>query len=179
MQQLTLFLTFLKIGLFTFGGGYAMIPLIQKEIVEKKKLITPEEFLDVIAIAQCAPGAVAVNLSVIIGYRILGISGALLCTLGVILPSFLIILLISMFLFRYRNHYIINKIFLGIRPAVVALIFYAVYKLIKDSQMNKKMLIISFITLILVAYLGINPIIIILIAVTLGAFTYKINNYKG
>ncbi|KGG79852.1 chromate transporter [Caloranaerobacter azorensis H53214] len=166
-----LFLTFFKIGAFTFGGGYAMIPLIQVEVVDKNKWIDNEEFLDIIAIAQSSPGAIAVNSAIFIGYKIGGIIGALACMLGVILPSFIIILIISMFLFKYRNNEVVSKIFLGVRPAVVALIISAVYKLTKTSRIKKKLLIISLITLILVVFVNISPVVMVLVG-GFGAIVY-------
>ena len=118
-----MFRTFFKVGAFTFGGGYAMLPLIQEEVVDKNKWLDDDEFLDIIAIAEVTPGPVAVNTSVYVGYKMEGFKGALVCTLGTILPSFLIILCIAMFFSQYRDNEIINKIFMGIRPAVAALIF--------------------------------------------------------
>ncbi|QIB27684.1 chromate transporter [Caloranaerobacter azorensis] len=171
MFIIKLFLTFFKIGAFTFGGGYAMIPLIQVEVVDKNKWIDNEEFLDIIAIAQSSPGAIAVNSAIFIGYKIGGIIGALACMLGVILPSFIIILIISMFLFKYRNNEVVSKIFLGVRPAVVALIISAVYKLTKTSRIKKKLLIISLITLILVVFVNISPVVMVLVG-GFGAIVY-------
>jgi len=131
-----MFLTFFKIGAFTIGGGYAMIPIIQQEIVDKKKWIEEEEFLDIIAISQGSPGPIAINVSIFIGYRLKGLKGAITCMLGTALPSFMIILLIAMMFFQYRNNPIVEKVFLGIRPAVVALIASAVYKMYKSSQIK-------------------------------------------
>lgn len=114
---LKMFLTFFKIGAFTFGGGYAMIPIIQEEIVNKRKWIDENEFLDAIAVAQGSPGPVAVNTSIYVGYRVGGLAGALMCLLGTILPSFFIILVVAKFFYQYRNNPILDKVFLGIRPA--------------------------------------------------------------
>lgn len=163
-----MFLTFFKIGAFTFGGGYAMIPIIQEEVAVKKKWMKEEEFLDAIALAQGSPGAVAVNTSIYVGYRVKGVSGAIVATLGTILPSFLIILLIATFFYQYRNNPIIDKIFLGIRPAIVALILSAVYKLMKSGKFGYKKIIISIITTLVIAFLGVNPIYLI-IAGALGS----------
>ncbi len=124
-----MFKTFFKVGAFTIGGGYAMIPIIQKEIVDNKRWVEEDEFLDTIAIAQGSPGPIAVNVSIFVGYKLKGFKGALACALGTVLPSFLIILLIATVFFQFRNNPIIEKVFLGIRPAVVALIASAVYKI--------------------------------------------------
>ena len=133
----SLFITFFKIGAFTFGGGYAMLPIIQKELVDIKKLISEEEFMDAIALAQASPGSVALNTSVYVGYRIKGLKGALASTLGSVLPSFIIILLIAMYFFRFRNNEFVDSIFMGIRPAIVALILSAVYQMWKNSRKRK------------------------------------------
>lgn len=171
-----MFKTFFKIGAFTIGGGYAMIPIIQKEVVDNKKWIKEEEFLDAIAISQGSPGPIAVNLSIYLGYKLKGLKGALACALGTILPSFLIILLIATVFFQFRNNPIIEKVFLGIRPAVVALILAAVYKLIQSSKFNYQKLMISALTLLAIVFLGINPIYLILIG---GASSIIYNKVKG
>ena len=116
------FKTFLKIGAFTLGGGYAMIPIIEAEVVDKYKWIEKEEFLDLIAIAQSCPGVFAINVSIFIGYKLRKLRGALCTCLGTALPSFLIILLIAMFFKRFEDNTTVEAIFRGIRPAVVALI---------------------------------------------------------
>jgi len=172
-----MFITFFKIGAFTIGGGYAMIPLIQEEVVEKNKWLTTEEFLDVIAIAEVTPGPVAVNTSTYVGYKIYGLKGALFCTLGTILPSFLIILVIVKFLWKYRQNEIADKVFLGIRPAVAALIFSAVYKIGKTMKTTRTTLAISVVTVLLIVLLDISPIYIILVAAigSIGYFRSKEN----
>lgn len=157
-----MFITFFKIGAFTIGGGYAMIPIIQEEVVNKKHWIEEEEFLDAIAIAQGSPGAIAVNTSIYVGYRLEGIKGAIIATLGTVLPSFLIILLVATVFFEYRNNPIIEKVFLGIRPAVVALISSAVYKLAKTSKFGYKKLLLSLVTVLAIVFLNISPVYLIL-----------------
>lgn len=161
MQFLKFFITFFKIGAFTFGGGYAMIPLIQAEVVEKNKWLSNDEFLDTIAISQSLPGAIAVNSSLFIGYRLGGVLGSIVCGIGVVLPSFIIILMISIYFYKLRNNKMVDKVFLGIRPAVVALISSAVYKLSKASKIEGKALIIPIISLTAVM-LNVSPIIVIL-----------------
>ena len=119
---LTSFKTFFKIGLFTLGGGYAMIPLIEKEVVDNHKWMTREELLDVIAIAQSCPGVFAINLSTFVGYKLRNTRGAICTSLGTALPSFIIILLIAMFFRQFQDNHVVAAVFRGIRPAVVALI---------------------------------------------------------
>jgi chromate transporter len=172
-----MFITFFKIGAFTIGGGYAMLPFIQEEVVERNKWLTMEEFLDIIAIAEVTPGPVAVNTSTYVGYKIYGLKGALLCSLGTILPSFLIILVIVTFLWEYRQSEIADKVFLGIRPAVAALIFSAVYKIGKTMKITRTSLAISIATILLIVVLDISPIYIILVAAfgSIGYFKTKEN----
>lgn len=169
-----MFSTFFKVGAFTIGGGYAMIPIIQREIVDKKKWIEEEEFLDAIAISQGSPGPVAVNLSILVGYKLKGLKGALTCCLGTILPSFLIILLIATVFSQFRNNPIIEKVFLGIRPAVVALIASAVYQLTKRSKLGYNKLLISLVSMAAIVFFGISPIYLILIG-GIGSILY----FKG
>ena len=157
-----MFTTFFKIGSFTFGGGFAMIPIIQEEIVEKKSWISEEDFLDTISIAQSSPGPIAVNTSIFVGYRIKGLKGALVCTLGAVLPSFIIMLVIAMSFSKIRDSSILEKIFSGIRPAVVALIFSAVYTISCRSHFHRKGLFVAFIAMLIIVFLNINPIYLIL-----------------
>jgi chromate transporter len=171
MKLLNAFIAFFKIGAFTLGGGYAMLPLIQAEVVDKKKWLSNEEFIDTIAIAQSSPGPVAVNSSIFIGYKLSGVIGSIVCTLGVVLPSFISILLIVKFLYQYRNNEIIDQVFSGIRPAVVALIFSSVYKLAKASKLNKYTLLISLLSLMVIVLFNVSPIIVILLG-GLGAVVY-------
>lgn len=168
----SMFITFFKIGAFTFGGGYAMIPIIQEELVDKKKWIDDDEFMDAIAVAQGSPGPVAVNTSIYVGYKIKGLPGAISATLGTVLPSLLIILAIAMFFYQYRENAIIDKVFLGIRPAVVALILSAVYKMMKKSKFGYKMLLISLGTVLIIVFFSISPIYLI-IAAGIGGIVYN------
>ncbi|MEG2122149.1 MAG: chromate transporter, partial [Rikenellaceae bacterium] len=114
----SLFTTFFKIGLFTFGGGWAMIPAIEKEVVDIKKWLSKEEFLDALVISQSLPGILAVNISILVGQKRFGQKGSLIATLGTVLPSFILILLIAMFFVKIYDNPIVVAIFKGIRPAV-------------------------------------------------------------
>ena len=117
-----LFLVFFKIGAFTFGGGYAMIPLIRNEVVKKKRWLNDNEFMDMLAIAQSIPGPIALNTALFVGNKRLGFKGSLFSAAGIILPSFIIILLIAILFSQFSDNPIVERIFKGIRPAVVALI---------------------------------------------------------
>lgn len=158
------FLTFFKIGLFTIGGGYAMIPLIESEIIEKKKWVGKEEFLDLMAIAQSCPGIFAVNIAIFIGYRLRRVKGALVSCIGTALPSFIIILLIALFFHQFKDNQMVAAAFRGIRPAVVALIAVPTFNLAKKAKLNRFTFWIPIASALLIWLLGVSPILIILAA---------------
>ena len=161
-RALTLFLTFFKIGAFTFGGGYAMLPLIQREIVEKRKWITNDDILEVVPIAESTPGPIAVNSATFVGYRTGGFSGALLATLGVVLPSFAVILAISFVLREFESLKAVQYAFSGIRAGVLALVLKALWSMYKQSPKNAVSYALMAIAFVLVAFLGADvlPVII-------------------
>jgi chromate transporter len=163
-KYLEIFSCFAKIGAFTIGGGYAMIPIIQKEVVEKKGWIEEEDFMDVLAISQSAPGLLAVNISIFLGYRLKGVKGSIVATLGSILPSFLIILLIAMFFAGYQDNPTIIKIFKGIRPVVVSLIAVPVINMAKKAKLNIYTGMLAVATALLVTFLKVSPIYILMVA---------------
>ncbi len=159
---LQLFYTFFKIGSFTFGGGYAMLPLIEREVVDNRRWINQQELIDILALAQTAPGAIAVNSSIFIGKRIAGILGALLAVIGMVLPSFVVISIIAVYLHRYGDNVIVAKALRGIRPAVVTLIILAVLRIGKSAVYDKATIIIAAGAFILLTLSGINPILAII-----------------
>lgn len=165
------FLIFFKIGLFTIGGGYAMVPLIQNEIVDKRKWIDKDEFIDLMAIAQSVPGVFAVNISIFIGYKLRKFPGALAMSLGTILPSFLIILTIALFFGQFKQYQAVENIFKGIRPAVVALIAAPALSMAKTAGINRCTLWIPAVSALLIWLLGVSPVYII-IAAGVGGFLY-------
>lgn len=175
---LEMFITFFKIGAFTLGGGFAMIPIIQKEIVEKKKWIGEAEFLDMVAISQSAPGPIAVNISAFVGNKIKGVIGLIVATLGSILPSFIIIILVASIFLGIENNPIVQRVFQGIRPAVVALIAVPVINLSKTANVNKKNFIVPLLAAILVAVFKITPIYVILSAGVIGIIDVVIHKKK-
>ena len=167
----SLFTTFFKIGMFTLGGGYAMIPIIEAEVVDKHKWVTKEEFLDLIAIAQSCPGVFAANISIFIGYRLKKVRGAVLSCLGTCLPSFLIILLIAMFFHRFQDNPVVASIFRGIRPAVVALIAVPTFNLAKSAGITWATCWIPIGGALAIWLMGVSPILIILLA-AIGGYVY-------
>lgn len=163
-----LFATFFKIGLFTIGGGYAMIPFIERDIVERNGWIKKEDFLDFLAVSQSAPGVFAVNMATFVGYRLRGIKGAFFAALGNILPSVLIILLIALFFNSFRENEVVNNIFKGLRPAVVALIAVPVFSVAKSAKITWATVWIPILSALLIVLFGVSPIYIILMAVVAG-----------
>ena len=166
-----LFRIFFNIGLFTLGGGYAMIPQIEQEIVDRRQWMRREEFLDLIAIAQTCPGAMAVNISVFVGYKLRGIAGAVCTTLGVALPSFLIILLIAMFFHQFQDNVIVKSVFNGIRPAVVALIAAPVFGMARSAHICWTNCWIPLVSALLIWLLHVNPIYVLVVA-GVGGYLY-------
>ena len=162
------FLTFFKIGIVTFGGGYAMIPMIEEEVVNKHHWTTKEELLDLIAIAQSCPGVFAVNISTFIGYKLNKKAGAFCTTLGAALPSFIIILLIAMFFHQFADNKVVAAMFRGIRPAVVALIAVPTFRLAKTASISLTNCWIPIACALAIWALGVSPILIIIIAAVAG-----------
>ena len=167
-----LFLSFFKIGLFTFGGGYAMLPLLKAEVVEKQKWLTEDELLDYFSIGQCTPGIIAVNVATFSGYKLKGVTGAIFTTLGIISPSLIIICLIAAILNIYIDNPIVMHALSGIRIGVCALISVLIFDMAKkiyQQSKNKKLhfaiFLISIITLIL---LNISAVITVVIASLIG-----------
>ena len=163
-----LFTTFFKIGMFTIGGGYAMIPVIEQEVVDKHQWVSREEFLDLIAIAQSCPGVFAINLSVFVGYKLKKAWGAVATTLGTALPSLIVILLVAMFFHRFQDNPVIEAIFRGIRPAVVELIAVPTFNLAKSAHISWATCWIPVAGAAAIWLLGVSPILIILIAAVAG-----------
>ena len=165
----TLFLTFVKIGMFTIGGGYAMLPLIQREVVDRGWL-SKEDFVDVFAVTQSLPGIFAVNISIFVGYRLKKTPGAICCALGTILPSFLIILLIALFFTQVRDNEWVERAFKGLRPAAVALIVVPCLTTARSIKLTKLQLIIPVAAALLIWQVGVSPAWIILAAIAGGLY---------
>lgn len=178
-QLRQLFTIFFKIGLFTIGGGYAMVPIIEDEIVTKKQWIEKEDFVDLLAISQSAPGILAVNISIFIGYKLHGIKGSIITTLGTILPSFLIILSIAMFFQSFKDNIYVEKMFKAIRPAVVALIAAPTFSMAKTAKISKYNIWIPVVSALLIWLLGVSPVWIIAIAGVGGFIWGKFNTKKS
>ena len=160
-KLLELFLTFMKIGGFTFGGGHAMIPMIQKEAVENKKWVTDDDILEIIAIAESTPGPVAINSATFVGYRTAGVLGAAFATFGVVLPSFLIILAIAYLLNSFMEIRAVQYAFMGINAGVLALLFKALWNMYKKSPKGWVSYVVMGASFLLTAILKVNLFIVI------------------
>lgn len=167
-----LFLSFFKIGAFTIGGGYAMVPLIQQEMVDHHKWLTNEEFLDILAIAQSAPGAIAINLATFCGQRIARFPGAVAATLGATLPSFFAILLVALFFTNVEDNPYVRAGFRGTRPAIVALILFSALKIGKNVIKRRIPLFMSAVALLALTVLKIHPILVIIAGSFVGYFLW-------
>lgn len=175
-----LFWTYLKIGTFTFGGGYAMLPLIQKEVVERKRWIDEEEFLNMIALAQAAPGLIAVNSAVFIGWRVYGWRGVIATVLGAVLPSFLIILAIAMVFQDFKDQPAVEAVFKGVRPAVVALIAAPLCRMAKNAKIGWSTALVPIAGALVIWKGGLSPVWVILITVVATlAYTWLKERRRG
>lgn len=174
---LKLFTTFFKIGLFSFGGGFAMIPLIQREVIERHKWINSKDFVDMLVLAQSTPGPIAVNTAVFVGYKTAGVAGAVAATLGTVLPSFIVILLLALFFAEVRENRYVDAAFRAMRPAVVALIVAPLMGLVKG--MKWYLIAISAAVALLVWYFGFSPMYLIAGGVAVGIAMAVYNGRKG
>lgn len=176
-KLLELFLIFLKIGTFTIGGGYAMIPLIEKEIVDKKGWIDKDDFLDMLALAQSSPGPIAVNTAIFVGYKVAGFPGSIIAVFGSIITVFLIMVVIALYFIGVKDNPIVERVFKGIRPAVVALIAAPVIRMGKNAKINRKTIIIPLAAVVFIVFFKISAIYVILISalggLILGYFRRK------
>lgn len=178
-RVLKLFVTFFKIGAFTFGGGYAMIPLIQHEVTEKNKWITDDDILEIVAIAESTPGPIAINSATFVGYRVCGVLGSIAATLGVVIPSFIIILGISFVLNAFQNMRAVKYAFMGIRAGVLALIIKAFVSMFKKCPKTPVSYAVILFAVIFGVFTDINIFLIIIISALFGLVTYSVLRRRG
>lgn len=172
MNILKLFISFLKIGAFSFGGGYAMLPLIRKEIIDIHGWLTTKEFIDILAVVEMTPGPIAINSATFLGYKVGGILGAVAATTAVVLPSIVIILIIAHFLTKVKDSPYVSWAFTGIRPVVLGLITSASLTVAKDVIIDIKSLILMVILFYLTSFKKLHPILVIVMAGIVGVFIY-------
>ena len=173
-----LFSTFAKIGAVTFGGGYAMLPILQREIVEKHKWCTEEDLLDYLAVGQCTPGIIAVNTATFIGCKTKGISGGIVATLGLVFPSLVIISVIYNILEAFQSNLYVRYALAGIQVAVAALITYSVIKLWRKSIVDMLTGAIAIATLVLMLVFGLSPIIFVIAGIVLGILIRSVRSRR-
>ena len=180
MKELVeLFLAFARIGGLTFGGGYAMLPMLQREVVENKKWATEAELMDYYAVGQCIPGVIAVNTAVFVGNKVKGLLGAIAASLGVVAPSLAIIIAIAAFIQSFSELEIVQNAFAGIRVAVCVLIFTAIVKLFKKAIVDKFTFILFAIVFVLTVFVDISPIIFVILAAIAGIIVKCIKEGKA
>lgn len=169
---LQLFISFLKIGSFSFGGGYAMLPLIEEEVVTVHGWISTAEYVDILAIAEMTPGPIAINSATFLGYKVAGVLGSAVATVGVVLPSFIIMSLIFVFVLRFKKSPYVNWIFKGIRPVVLGLIAAAAVSVGGNTFVDLKSVLIAILLFVLVTFRDLNPIFGIVLAGALGVLFF-------
>lgn len=172
MNILKLFISFLKIGAFSFGGGYAMLPLIEKEIIDVHKWLTLREFIDILAVVEMTPGPVAINSSTFLGYKVAGVFGSIVATTAVVLPSIVVILIIAHFLSRFKDSPYVSWAFIGIRPVVLGLIVSASLTVSRNSIIDIKSFLLMITMFYLTTFKKLHPILTIVVAGAIGAVIY-------
>ena len=168
MKLLSLFLSFAKVGVMTFGGGYAMIPILEREIVDKQGWASSEELMDYYAVGQCTPGVIAVNTATFIGYKVAGIAGGIVATLGVVFPSLVIIMLIAGLLTNFADIPAVKSAFAAIRVCVCVLIFNSVLKLWKGAVKDRAAMVLYLIVLGISLFFDVSPIVFVIFCATAG-----------
>ena len=171
-----LYIAWFKMGLFTFGGGYAMLPMIQRDVVEKKKWATEDEIMDYYAIGQCTPGIIAVNTATFVGYKIKGIAGGIIATLGVVSPSLIIITIIAAFLTNFQDIAIVQQALSGIRISVCILMSVSIYKLAKKSVTNIFGITLCVIAFVMSYFTSVSTVLLVVVAGICGIIKGRISH---
>ncbi|CEG28488.1 chromate transporter [Bacillus sp. B-jedd] len=174
-----IFFAFLKIGPVTFGGGYAMIPVIEREIIEKKKWLKQEDVADVLVIAQSVPGAIALNSATFIGFTVAGIQGAIAALLGVLLPTFLIVIGLSIVFISLHGNPIVDAAMQGMSAAIVALIIFAAWKIAQTAIFDKTTMVTALVTAAILYFLNLNPVLVIGLGIAAGIVQIKVKELVG
>lgn len=169
---LELFMAFFKIGLFSFGGGYAMLPFIQEQTIEVHGWLTTHEFLDMLGIAQITPGPISINTATFVGYRLGGLLGAITSTVAVVLPSLIIVLIISFFFHKFSKSHTIQNVFKGLRPIVLGLVASAAVDIGRGVFIDYKAIVIAILIFVLLTFKKMDTIVLIILAGILGILFY-------
>ena len=171
-----IFWSFLKVGAFTIGGGYAMIPLMQRELVTRHGWLSDEDFMDEVALSQAMPGVFAVNMASMTGYRLRGVRGAIVATVGNVLMPIVFILALAVFFRTFRDNPFVERIFMGLRPAVVALVAAPVFTMARSAKVTWSNVWIPVASVLLIWLFGVSPIVVVLAAALLGYLYSRLNN---
>lgn len=171
-KLLELFISFFKIGAFSFGGGYAMLPLIEEEIIQVHGWLTSTEFIDILAVSEMTPGPIAINSATFLGYKVAGVVGSITATIAVVLPSFIVMSLIIHFIAKFKNTPYVEWIFSGIRPVVLGLIASAAISVGKNAFVDIKSVFIGIFLFYIVSFKKFNPILAVVVAGVLGVVLY-------
>lgn len=171
-----IFWSFLKVGAFTIGGGYAMIPLMQRELVTRHGWLSDEDFMDEVALSQAMPGVFAVNMASMTGYRLRGVRGAVVATVGNVLMPIVFILALAVFFRTFRDNPVVERIFMGLRPAVVALVAAPVFTMARNAKVRWSNVWIPVASALLIWLFGVSPIVVVLAAALLGYLYSRLNN---
>ena len=163
-----IFWSFIKVGAFTIGGGYAMIPLMQRELVTRHGWLSDEDFMDEVALSQAMPGVFAVNMASMTGYRLRGVRGAVVATVGNVLMPIVFILALAVFFRTFRDNPVVERIFMGLRPAVVALVAAPVFTMARSAKVTWSNVLIPVVSALLIWLFGVSPIVVVLAAALLG-----------
>ena len=177
-DYIDLFVSWFKMGLFTFGGGYAMLPMIQKEVIEKHGWATESEVMDYYAIGQCTPGIIAVNAATFIGYKVKGVTGGIVATLGVVSPSLIIIFLISTLITNFSELEVVQHALRGIQVAVCVLMFVAIEKLLKNGVKDLPSAMIFLVALVLSLFTNLSTVTLVIMAAVAGYVLYVVREKK-
>lgn len=173
-----LFYTFFKIGGFTIGGGYAMIPLMEQELVDRHAWLSREEFMDQLSVAQSMPGVFAVNMATSVGYRLRGVGGSIVSIAANIMLPVIVILLLALFFRSFRDNLVVVRIFMGIRPAVVALIAAPVFRMARTAGLSLKTIWIPLLAACLICIWGVSPVWVVLASILLGLLVRMVKGDK-
>lgn len=171
-----LYIAWFKMGLFTFGGGYAMLPMIQRDVVEKKKWATEDEIMDYYAIGQCTPGIIAVNTATFVGYKVKGIAGGIIATLGVVSPSLIIITIIAAFLTNFQDIVVVQQALSGIRISVCILMSVSIYKLAKKSVTNIFGITLCVLAFVMSYFTSVSTVLLVVVAGICGIIKGRISH---
>lgn len=174
-----IFVSFLRIGPISFGGGYAMIPMIQKEMVERRQWVTDQEITEIFAVAESVPGAIAINTATFIGYRLARIRGAIVAMLGMLVPTFVIMVLLSIFFIFFKDNAYMSAAFEAIRASIVALIVYAAIKIGQTAILDKTTILLIAITVVILIFTPVHPVFVIIGGGILGIIIVQIRSWLG